>query len=115
MKPKTKKRKVIIMTMTEITSAVITIIATILTALVIPLIRAKLGEAKFAELVNYVTIAVKAAEQIFTGSGRGAEKKAYVIEWLKSKGIDVTSEDVNNAIEAAVNMLKDGVTNGSNT
>ncbi|MFQ9555840.1 MAG: phage holin, LLH family [Oscillospiraceae bacterium] len=40
----------------------------------------------------WVTVAVEAAEQLYTGSGRGAEKKAYVVEFLNSKGFKIDAE-----------------------
>lgn len=47
-------------------------------------------------------IAVTAAEQIYTGSGRGEEKKAYVLNWLQEHGITVDAEKLDALIEAAV-------------
>ena len=54
-------------------------------------------------------IAVAAAEQIYVGSGRGEEKKAYVIDWLRSHGITVDEEKLDALIEAAVYELNQGV------
>ena len=42
-----------------------------------------------------------------TGSGRGAEKKAYVVEFLYSKGIKIDAETLDKLIEAAVLNLPD--------
>jgi N-acetyl-anhydromuramyl-L-alanine amidase AmpD len=53
-----------------------------------------------------VNIAVQAAEQIYNGRGRGAEKKAYVLEFLRSKGYTLDMESVENLIEAAVFALQ---------
>ena len=50
-----------------------------------------------------------AAEQVFTGAGRGDEKKAYVIDWLRSHGITVDEEKLDALIEAAVYELNQGV------
>ncbi len=54
-------------------------------------------------------IAVSAAEQIYNGSGRGPEKKAYVLEWLKQRGITVDEAKLDAMIESAVYELKSGV------
>ena len=54
-------------------------------------------------------IAVSAAEQIYTGSGRGEEKKAYVLEWLRSHGVTVDDEKLDAMIEAAVYELTQGI------
>lgn len=55
----------------------------------------------------WVTVAVEAAEQLYTGSGRGAEKKAYVVEFLNSKGFKIDAETLDKLIEAAVFNLPD--------
>ena len=64
---------------TSIANAVIALIAAIITAFVIPWIRSKTTAAQFEKIKMWVTVAVEAAEQLYTGSGRGAEKKAYVV------------------------------------
>ena len=50
-------------------------------------------------------IAVTAAEQIYTGSGNGEAKKAYVLNWLREHGITVDDEKLDALIEAAVYEL----------
>lgn len=57
-------------------------------------------------------IAVSAAEQVFKGPGRGAEKKKYVEEWLTDHGMTVDDEKLDALIESAVYALKtlDGTT-----
>ena len=76
--------------LTSIANAVIALIAAIITAFVIPWIRSK-----------------TTAEQLYTGSGRGAEKKAYVVEFLNSKGFKIDAETLDKLIEAAVFNLPD--------
>lgn len=61
------------------------------------------------EINAWVKIAVAAAEQIYVGSGRGEEKKAYVIDWLRNHGITVDEEKLDALIEAAVYELNQGV------
>lgn len=56
-----------------------------------------------------MSIAVSAAEQIYVGSGRGEEKKAYVLEFLNSKGFTVDMDSLDKLIESAVYALKGGV------
>lgn len=47
-----------------------------------------------------------AAEQIFTGTGLGAQKKEWVIQFLKDKGVkidlDAIGTELNALIESAV-------------
>lgn len=56
------------------------------------------------EVVKWVKVAVKAAEQIYNGSGQGKEKFAYVSEWI-SKKFKVSEIDLKNIIESAVYEL----------
>ena len=62
----------------EITKAVVVICAMLLTAYIIPFLKAKVKESKYADLASWVCEAVKWAEQTFKGSGMGAEKKRQV-------------------------------------
>ena len=74
---------------TPIIEAALLLLAAIFTTVVIPYIKSKTTAQQQTEINAWVRIAVSAAEQIFNGSGRGAEKKAYVLEWLKQRGITV--------------------------
>lgn len=56
------------------------------------------------EVVKWVKVAVKAAEQIYNGSGQGKEKFAYVSEWI-SKKFKISGIDLKNIIESAVYEL----------
>lgn len=93
--------------LTSIANAVIALIAAIITAFVIPWIRSKTTDTQFEKIKMWVTVAVEAAEQLYTGSGRGAEKKAYVVEFLNSKGFKIDAETLDKLIEAAVFNLPD--------
>lgn len=57
-----------------------------------------------AEVIKWVGVAVKAAEQIYKGSGQGKEKFAYVSEWI-SKKFKISETDLKNIIESAVYEL----------
>ena len=50
-------------------------------------------------------IAVTAAEQIYVGTGRGPEKKLYVVEWLADRNITVDTNQIDALIESAVYEL----------
>ena len=94
---------------THIFEAVAALIAALITAFVIPYIKSKTTAEQQKEINAWVKIAVAAAEQIYVGSGRGEEKKAYVIDWLRSHGITVDEEKLDALIEAAVYELNQGV------
>jgi len=93
----------------KIMLALVTLMGAILTGLVIPYIRTKttLAEretalAKTNEALRWIRFAMLAAEEIFKLPKSGAEKKAYVIEFLKGKGIELTTEELNVLIESLV-------------
>ena len=88
--------------MNQIVEALISLIAAVFTCVVIPLIRSKVTTAQFEKIKMYVGIAVKAAEQIYVGNGRGTEKKQYVVEYLEKLGLKIDAETLDNLIEAAV-------------
>ena len=56
------------------------------------------------EVIKWVKVAVKAAEQIYNGSGQGKEKFTYVSEWI-SKKFKISEADLKNIIESAVYEL----------
>lgn len=97
---------------TPIIEAVFLLIAAVITAIVIPYIKSKTTTQQQAEINAWVKIAVTAAEQIYNGSGRGAEKKAYVLNWLKQHGVTVDEAKLDALIESAVYELKSGVLAG---
>ena len=88
--------------LTSIANAVIALIAAIITAFVIPWIRSKTTAAQFEKIKMWVTVAVEAAEQLYNGTGRGEEKKAYVVKFLQEKGFTIDPDSLDKLIEAAV-------------
>lgn len=94
---------------TPIIEAVAALIAALITAFLVPYIKSKTTAEQQKEINAWVKIAVSAAEQIYTGSGRGEEKKEYVINWLREHGITVDEAKLGGLIEAAVYELN---TNG---
>lgn len=90
---------------TPIVQAVFALIAAIITAIVIPYIKSRTTAQQREQMLAWVNIAVSAAEQIFTGSGRGAEKKAYVLDWLKAHGMSLDESTLDAMIESAVHDM----------
>lgn len=97
------------MDITTIIEAAAALVAAVITAVVIPYIKSRTTAQQQAEINAWVKIAVTAAEQIYRGSGRGEEKKAYVLNWLREHGITVDEAKLDALIEAAVYELN---TNG---
>ena len=71
------------MDITTIIEAAAALVAAVITAVVIPYIKSRTTAQQQAEINAWVKIAVTAAEQIYRGSGRGEEKKAYVLNWRR--------------------------------
>lgn len=92
---------------TQVILAVITLLGTLITGFVIPLLKSKISENKQAIFDSAVRVAVYAAEQIFSGSKQGKEKKSYVIDLLRKQGYVVDDEIIDAAIEAQVKMMKE--------
>ena len=97
------------MDITKIVEAVITLLCAVITCIVIPLIKSKTTLSQRQELMEWVKIAVTAAEQLYKGSGRGAEKKKYVLEWLAQRNIKVDETEINAMIESAVHEMNIGM------
>lgn len=92
--------------LTPIITAVLTLIFSLITAFLIPYIKTKVSAEQFATIKLWVQVAVQAAEMLYVGSGRGEEKKKYVVEFLNSKGFTLNTEEIDNLIESAVLELK---------
>ena len=93
---------------TNIIEAIFVLLATVITVIIVPYIKSRTTAQQQQEINAWVRIAVTAAEQIYTGSGRGQEKKAYVLAWLRTHGITVDESRLDTMIESAVYDMKNG-------
>lgn len=89
---------------TELLQAVITLISVIITTFLIPYIKKKLSNERLEELKKWVSVAVKAAEQLY-GSKTGQQKKEFVLSFLMDKGIIFDAAEVATLLEAEVYKL----------
>ena len=95
-----------------IVKVIIPILGAILTYLIVPFIKSKTTKEQRENACFWVKIAVNAAEQVYKEKGQGKLKKEYVVAFLTSKGIDITMEELDVLIEAAVkelNVIQDKV------
>ena len=92
--------------LTDLILAILTVVFTAISTFLIPYIKSKTTASQYAEIQKWVTIAVEAAEMIYSGTGRGQEKKEYVLAFLNSKGYKLDTESIDNMIEAAVLKLQ---------
>lgn len=92
------------MDVTEIILLAIFLLASVASAVFLPWLKSKIGNENLVEFLKWVEIGVAAAEQLFS-SFDGPKKKAYVVQFLEDKGITFDEDEVDAAIEAAVNRL----------
>lgn len=91
--------------LTAVAEAALALIGALITIYLIPWLRRKAGTERLAMLKTWAEIAVNAAEQLYTGSGHGEEKKAYVLKFLQSKGFTIDFDSLENIVESAVYEL----------
>ena len=97
------------MNITPVMEAAVMLLLAILTYVLVPMIRAKLNADQLATIKMWVQIAVNAAEQIYTGTGKGREKKEYVVAFLESKGFKLDMDSLDKMIESSVLELKNAI------
>lgn len=95
--------------MIDVLIIVVSVISAIVSAYVIPYIKAKTSSEKYADLMDIIVVAVKAAEQTINGRGQGKAKKAEVVafvsHWLSKKKIHISEAELDKLIECAVYAL----------
>lgn len=91
--------------------AFIPMLGTFLAVYMVPLLKEKIDREKLKKYRELASIAVKAAEMLWTKSGSGESKKIFVINYLNklfnSKKTLLTAEQLNILIEAAVKEMND--------
>ena len=87
---------------TPIVQALIVLLTAFITAFLIPWIKSKTSKQEQEQIKQWVKIAVAAAEQIFQGSGRGEEKKKWVLDFLAQYNLKIDMDAIDAMIEAAV-------------
>ena len=96
------------MNYTGLVEAVIAGAVVLITGFLIPFLKSKVEIAQWEKWRNIAKIAVQAAEQIFMGEGRGAEKKEYVLNYLSEK-LKVDKETLENLIESGVFEINNAI------
>lgn len=91
--------------LTPIIQALIGLLATLITCRLVPWIKAKTTNEQQSALRAAIKIAVYAAEQIF-GNGHGADKMDYALAYLRDKGFNVDSREIEAAVAEYFNYVK---------
>lgn len=80
---------------------------------VYPWLKSNMSVKQQQEVNQILDVIVDAAEQLFGGSGRGAERKEYALKcvsaWLNSRGIKIDAERLDILLEAAVFRMKKSI------
>jgi hypothetical protein len=88
-----------------VVKVIIPVLGAIITYLIVPLILQKTTKEQRENIYFWVRVAVQAAEMIYAEKGQGKLKKEYVVEFLTSRGINITLQELDVLIEAAVKEL----------
>lgn len=95
----------------QLLKMVISVCAALITMFLIPYIKTLRSDKRYAQMLDMVAIAVRAAEQTITSSGAGVAKKErvmdFVQDWMNKQGIDITYEQLSELVEAAVYNMKE--------
>lgn len=92
--------------LTPIFQALIVLVAALITRYVVPWIKAKTTLDQRREIRDLVSILVFAAEKLYTGSGRGAEKLAWVQERLNAHGYKLDTDELVELVNAEIAKLE---------
>lgn len=91
---------------TPIATSIIALLGAIITVFVIPVLRTKLSAEKRQDLLTWIQVGCKAAEQLAkAGIIDKDERKQHVLDFLNNMGIDICLDEVMEMIEAVVNDL----------
>lgn len=91
--------------LTPLLQAVIALVASLITIYLIPWLKSRTSFEQQAQISAAVHIAVYAAEKLY-GAGRGDEKFAYALEYLKAHGFDLDAETLKGQINAAIREME---------
>lgn len=87
---------------------VIAVCAAVITYYVVPYIKTLKEDARYAAVLEMIEIAVRAAEQVIKGNGalKKSEVVKFITDWTQRNGINISEDQLDQLIEAAVYDLK---------
>lgn len=95
---------------TGIATALMSLLGAIITAYIVPWLKAKLGAERYESALSVTRTLVEAAEQIFSGPGRGQEKLEYVKGELAKRGVSYDQAKIEAAVWGLGSLLFEDVT-----
>ena len=90
--------------LTPIVAALIFLLSALISAFVIPYLRARTTKEQLDEAMFWVRHFVEAAEQIYTAND-GEAKKNYVLNKLTEKGYEIDLDELSDLVESEVLKL----------
>lgn len=90
---------------TKVVELLVGLCSVLITTVLIPWLKTKLSAEQEAATMTLITLAVTAAEQVYSDPQMGQEKKEFVIDWLAKRGVKLDGEKLDTMIEAAVYEL----------
>lgn len=90
--------------LTSVAEIIVSILSLIITSFLIPYLKSKLSAQQQEKIRKYVSVAVRAAEQLY-GGGAGQQKMEYVQNLLLSKGYVLDINEITALIESEVYKL----------
>lgn len=95
--------------MSEITMEILKVIVMLATRYLVPLLKELIGAAKMTEIRKWVKDTVLMVQQVYDAKS-GPERKAIVVNLIRKmlikKNIDISAEQLDTLIEAAVKAMK---------
>ena len=88
--------------LTTVAQAALVLFGAVITTVIVPCVKKNTTVQQQKEIMGWVKIAVAAAEQLYKGSDRGEEKKAYVLDWLNKQGITILLVEQNAKMALAI-------------
>lgn len=88
---------------------VVSVCAALVTVYLIPYIKTLREDKRYAQALDIVQTAVKAAEQTCkddTGEFKKSEVLSFVCQWLKKNGVKIEMSQLDRLIECAVYQMK---------
>ena len=92
--------------LTQVVVAIIGLLSAVLSAYLVPYVKAKTTKEQRENALMWTKIGVQAAEMIFKQTGMGPEKFEYVKTFLESRGFTFSEYEIKALIESAVLELK---------
>lgn len=94
---------------TSVVVAVIGLLSTIVTAVLVPYFKSKTTREQRDNIYFWAKIAVEAAEKIYKDAGQGKAKKEFVKQFLADHGIVLDEAQVDVVIESAVLQMQNSL------